>query len=130
VRWSRALIAWLAIVVAESIHGALRQAFLAPVIGDFPARQVGVPIGCAIILAIACATVRWIGARTLRDQLAVGLAWLVLIAGFEVGLGLALGLSRERILSDYDLPHGGFMGLGLAFLLVSPVLAARLRGVR
>ena len=54
--WIRALLAWLLIVVAESIHGAARQLFLAPAIGDLPARQVGVLTGSVIILAIAAFT--------------------------------------------------------------------------
>jgi len=39
--WPRALAVWLLIVVAESIHGTLRQLFLAPLIGDLPAWQWG-----------------------------------------------------------------------------------------
>lgn len=126
--WSRALAAWLLIVVAESIHGTLRQLFVAPVIGDLPARQIGVPIGCAIIFAIAWLCIRWIGARALAQQLKAGLVWVVLIAAFEFGLGTALGYTRERMLADYDLAAGGFMGFGLLFMLFAPALAARARG--
>lgn len=127
--WSRALAAWLLIVVAESIHGTLRQLFVAPVIGDLPARQIGVPIGCAIIFAIAWLCIRWIGARTLAQQLKVGFVWVVLIAAFEFGLGTGLGYTRERMLADYNLAAGGFMGFGLLFLLFAPALAARARGL-
>jgi hypothetical protein len=122
-RWTRVLLAWLAIVLAESIHGALRQAFLVPRIGDLPARQWGVLTGSLIILAIALATVRWIGAQTFADRLRVGAVWTALIVCFEIGLGRALGMSWDRILSDYDFTRGGFMGFGLLFLFFSPVLA-------
>ena len=40
--WPRAFAVWLLIVVAESVHGTLRQLVLAPLIGDLPARQWGV----------------------------------------------------------------------------------------
>ena len=93
-----------------------------------PARQIGVVVGSALILAVALATVRWIGAYTLREQLGVGLVWVALMAAFEVGLGTWLGYSRERIAADYDPGAGGFMGFGLLFLLAAPALAARLRG--
>lgn len=126
--WRRALFAWLAIVVAETIHGTLRQLFLAPRIGDLPARQAGVVIGCAIIFVIAWATIRWIGARTASQQFRVGAAWVVLIVAFEIALGTALGYSRERMLEDYDLTAGGYLGFGLLFLLCAPYLAARARG--
>lgn len=129
-RWSRALLAWLSIVVAETVHGILRQAFLAPAIGDLPARQVGVFVGSAIIFAIAWCSIRWIGARRVREQFAIGAAWVALIVAFEVALGIGLGYSRERMLSDYDLANGGWMGVGLLFLLCAPWLAARVRGLR
>ena len=125
--WSRALAVWLLIVVGESIHGTIRQLFLAPVLGDLPARRLGVLTGSAIVFAIAWACVRWIGARTFAERLKVGALWVVLIAIFELGLGAALGYSWERLLSDYDLAEGGFMGLGLLFLLFAPALAARAR---
>jgi hypothetical protein len=56
---------------------------------------------------------------------------VVLTVLFEIGLGrLALGLSWERITEDYDVTRGGFLVLGLLFMAVSPLLAARLRGTR
>ena len=128
--WPRALAAWLVIVVAESVHGTIRQLLIAPAIGVLPARQLGVLIGSAIIFVIAWASIRWIGARTLGEQFRVGLAWVVLIVVFEFTLGTALGYSRERMLSDYDLTRGGYMGFGLIFMLFALVLAARARGVR
>ncbi len=129
-RWSRALLAWLLIVLAETVHGFLRQLFLMPAIGDLPMRQVGVFVGSAIIFAVAWLTIRWIGARRAREQFAVGAVWVALIVAFEVSLGLALGYSRERMLSDYDLANGGWMGFGLLFLLCAPWLAAKARGLR
>ncbi len=121
------MLAWMGIVVAESLHGALRQAFLVPRIGDLPARQWGVLTGSLIILAIAVATARWIGAGTVGERLRIGAVWTLLILAFECGLGRALGFSWERIVSDYDLRQGGFMLFGLLFLFLSPTLAAWLR---
>lgn len=128
-RWPRALAAWFLIVIAESIHGTIRQVFIAPVIGDLPARQAGVLIGSAIIFAIAWICIRWIGARSFGEQLEVGMLWVVLIAIFEFSLGTALGYTYERMLSDYNLAEGGLMSLGLLFMLFAPALAARARGV-
>jgi hypothetical protein len=127
-RWSRVFAAWLLIVVAESIHGIIRQLLIAPAIGDMPARQIGVLIGSAIIFVIAWACIRWIGARSFGEQLRVGLLWVALMAVFEFSLGKALGYTRERMLSDYNLAEGGFMGFGLLFMLFAPALAARVRG--
>ncbi len=98
--------------------------------GDLPARQLGVFIGLALIFAIAFASIRWIGAATAAQQLRVAALWVALIVAFEFGLGFALGYSRERMLSDYDLSRGGLMGFGLLFMLFPPVLAAKVRGLR
>jgi hypothetical protein len=102
---------------------------LVPLVGDRPARQIGVPIGSLLVFAVACLCVRWIGARTRLQLVGVGLLWVVLTVLFEVGLGrLVLGLPWERITEDYDPTRGGSLGLGLLFMAVSPLLAARIRG--
>ena len=126
--WPKALLTWLLIVIAESIHGTIRQLFIAPAIGDLPARQLGVVIGSAIIFVIAWACIRWINARSFSQQFRVGLLWVILIVIFEFSLGTLLGYSRERLLSDYNMAKGGFMGLGLIFMLFAPALAAKARG--
>ena len=60
----------------------------------------------------------------------MGLEWAALTVLFEIGLGrLVLGLPWERLAEDYDLRRGGFMGLGLLVMALSPLLAARLRGL-
>lgn len=125
--WGRALAAWFLIIVAESVHGTIRQLWIAPVMGDLPSRQLGVAVGTAIVLLIAWATIRWIGAETRGAQFRVGLVWVVLTVLFEFGLGTALGYPPDRMLSDYNLARGGFMGLGLVLMLCAPALAARLR---
>ncbi len=125
----RAFVVWLVMMVAESVHGTLRTLLLAPRIGDFPARQVGVVTGSLLVFGIAWLFIRWVRAGTTARFLAVGLEWVALTVLFEVGLGrLVLGLPWERLAEDYDLPRGGFMGLGLLVMALSPLLAARLRG--
>jgi hypothetical protein len=108
----------------------LRQKFLAPSFGDLPSRQLGVLLGSVLILAVALATTRWMGAASTRTLLTVGCVWVLLTLVFEVGLGLALGVSTERLLSDYKLTEGGYLGLGFLFMLLSPWLARRTRGQR
>lgn len=115
------------IVLAETAHGAVREMFVAPVVGDLHARQLGVVIGSLIIFAIACATIRWMRLSSSRAQLQAGAIWVVLTLAFEVLLGVAVGATWDRILSDYNPARGGFMALGLAFMFFSPRLAAKLR---
>ena len=127
--WRRTIAVWILIAAAESIHGAVRQLFIAPVIGDLPARQAGVFVASALILLIACLTVRWLDARTLKNQLQIGAVWVVLMLIFEFSLGAVLGVTRKQMLADYNPAQGGLMGFGFAFLLFAPAIAARLRGL-
>ncbi len=127
--WRRAIAVWLLIVVVESVNGTVRQLFIAPVIGDLLARQIGVFFGSGLILVISWRTARWMGAKTRKEQFKVGGLWVVLIVIFEIGLGVSLGYTRERLLSDFNLAHGGLMGFGLLFMLFAPIMGAKFRGM-
>ncbi len=124
----RAVLCWMLIILAETLHGAVREIFIAPHLGDWRARQLGVFAGCILVFAIAWLTARWLGALTRKAQLGVGLSWVVMTVIFEFALGRAIGASWDRILSDYNPARGGLMLLGLAFMAIAPMLAARLRG--
>ena len=111
------------------MHGILRGLFLVPRVGAFRARQIGVCVASLLILAVACLFVRWIGAAGTKALLAVGFFWLVLMASFELGFGhYVFGLSWEYLRADYDIPRGGLMPFGFVVLLLSPWIAARVRG--
>ncbi len=117
----------MVIILAETLHGMAREIVIAPLLGDWRARQLGVLVGCVLIFAIAWLTARWMGARSQRTQLQVGAFWVCMTLVFEFALGRAIGASWERILEDYNPARGGFMILGMAFLFLAPMLAARLR---
>ena len=121
----RALAVWLILIVAESIHGTLREFFLKPYIGDFRARQIAFFSGMALILTIALLFIRWLKTDSHQQLLKVGLLWMALTLVFEFSLGLfVLRYSWERMFSDYNLLKGGLMGFGLLFLVFAPLLAA------
>lgn len=124
----RALVVWFVLIVAESLHGISRQLLLAPLLGDFRARQLSVFTGCLIILGITYLFIHWLRAETTKELLALGLFWVVLTVVFELALGrLVLGFPWERLLADYDLQAGGLMLFGLGFLLFAPCIAFKLR---
>jgi hypothetical protein len=127
VPWHRATLVWMLIILVESLHGAVRAVFIAPVLGDLRARQLGVLVGSALIFLIAWGTARWMAAVTRQAQLIVGLWWAALTLGFEFTLGRVIGLSWSRILADYDPSRGGFMVLGILFMVFAPMLAVKLR---
>jgi hypothetical protein len=125
--WWRASLTWMLIILAETLHGMAREVFIAPLLGDLRARQLGVLVGSLLIFVITWLTARWLGARSRRTQLQVGAFWVSLTLAFEFALGRAIGASWSRILEDYNPARGGFMILGMAFLFLAPMLAARWR---
>ena len=123
------LLVWLVVIAAETVHGVLRGLLLVPLVGDLRARQIGIPLGSLLVFAVAYLFIRWIAAGTTLRLLGVGVLWAVLTVLFEIGLGhFVLGLPWERIADDYDPSRGGFLGFGLLFMAVSPLLAATFRG--
>jgi len=50
---------------------------------------------------------------------------------FEVLFGrFVVGVSWERLAADYNLLEGGLLPIGMLILMLSPLIAARLRGCR
>ena len=122
----RAIEVWFVMSVLEIFHGVARSVFLQPFVGDLPARQIGVLTGSLLVILTAYLFRRWINAHQISERLTVGLIWVLLTVGFELVLGrLVLHLSWQRIWSDYDIPHGGFMPFGLLVMLLAPMLTAR-----
>lgn len=127
----RSLTIWIVLILAEIVHGILRAVALVPFVGEFRSNQIGVFTGSAIIVVVAYFSIRWIGARRPNELLLVGLIWLVLTVSFEVLFGrFVVGLSWERIASDYNMLNGGLMLLGLLLLFLSPMIALKLRVAR
>ena len=126
----RGLAVWCVIILAESLHGTAREIWLKPLVGDFRARQIAFFSGMALILTMALIFVRWMRTESKQQLLQVGCLWMVLTLLFEFSLGLfVLNYSWERMLDDYNLLRSGLMGLGLVWLLLAPMLAARLREI-
>lgn len=126
--FARALAVWFLIIVAESLHGTLRELLLKPYVGDLRARQFAVFTGMLIILGVTYTFIRWIRAETTRALLLVGLLWVALTLAFEVSLGVfVLGYSWARLREDYDLTRGGFLAFGMIVLWLSPLIATKLR---
>jgi hypothetical protein len=124
----KGLAVWCVIILAETLHGTIRTLWLAPTIGDLPARQVSFFTGVVLILTIATLFIQWLHASYFQ-LFAVGVLWATLTLLFEIGLGrLILDYSWEHIWADYNLFQGGLMTFGLVVLIFAPLIATKLRG--
>lgn len=122
----RPLVAWLALMLAEIVHGTLREFYVKPLLGDFRARQLAVFTGSLLLFTLTCAFIKWL--RIAGREIQVGLLWVTLTVAFEVSAGRWLaGRSWPDIGSDFALWNGGLLPLGLVVLGLAPLLAARIR---
>jgi hypothetical protein len=99
IRWralARAFAVWLVLMLVETVHGVLRMLVLAPLIGDFRARQISVLTGSLLIFGTTWLLIRWIGTTTRRALLGTGSLWLALTVAFEIGFGASLAVLGRR----------------------------------
>jgi hypothetical protein len=125
---ARASFVWLLLIAAEIVHGILRTWWLAPIVGDFRSRQMAVFSGSLLILSIVSLTVERLRVRSTGRLVSIGVLWVVLTVGFEIGVGrLVLHYPWSRLASDYDLARGGLLPIGLLVMALSPWLATHSR---
>lgn len=111
------------------LNGGLRELLLDPWIGARSGHVASTILLCFVIQLVAWLAISWIGARTRRDALRVGLLWLVLTVAFEFLAGhYFFGNSWGTLLADYNLFAGRIWTLVLLADLLAPLLAFRLRG--
>jgi hypothetical protein len=86
--------------------------------------------GSAIILVITWIAIPWMGAGNVAEFLGIGLFWLFLMLAFDIGFGRWIfRASWDRILAEFDVRRGGWLGFGMLVVFLAPLLMARLRGV-
>ena len=121
----KALVVWIIIALAETLHGIIRVRYINRRLGDHRARQIGVATGSLLILVIGWLTVPWIGVRSGADCFVVGAIWVALMCSFDIGLGrFYMRSSWQRVLSDFDPRKGGFLGFGMLVLFFTPLITA------
>lgn len=126
----RGFLIWLLIIATETIHGILRTLYLTPITGDFRARQIAVFTGATLIFFISLIFIKWINAVKKMHLVIIGFLWVILTLVFEISVGRIFGFSWSRILSDYNLAEGGLLPVGLVLMFLSPLVTAKLRGMK
>ena len=127
-RSHKVFLVWLAILVLANVNGLLRELALAPLLGPTAARFASGLALCAIIFGVACLAAPWIGRGTARQWWGAGFAWLALTLAFEFGIGYAQHHDVSRLFAAYTFEGGNIWPVVLLVALVSPYLAARVRG--
>jgi len=129
--YSRALTVWGGLLVLAIVNGALREATMAPALGQAAAHAVSSLTLAAAILILAWMTIDWIAPPTPAAAWRVGAFWLALTVAFEFLAGhYIFGSSWRRLLADYDLVHGRLWVVVLAATAAAPFVAGRPRRPR
>jgi hypothetical protein len=118
---SKALLAWLALLVVMFGNGTARVLVLEPGLGSEAARQVASLTAVLLVVAAGRAFVAWAGGASLRALGAVGLLWTALTLAFEFLFGhFVAGASWTDLLADYDVRRGRLWPLVLLATALTP----------
>jgi hypothetical protein len=124
----RALTIWFGILVLANINGAVREAWLIPVLGPTPGRAVSTIILTALVFLVSWLSVTWIAPPKPRDALLVGVLWLLLALAFEFLVGhYVFHKPWAELTEDYHVLRGRIWPLVLLAVLFAPLWAGRLR---
>jgi hypothetical protein len=128
--WLKALALWFGILVLAVLNGALREVALIPLWGVPAAPIVSGIILSGCILVVAFLGASWYDGLAASRYWLVGAFWLVLTLIFEFGFGRFVEhASWAELLDAYTFRNGNIWPMVVVATLVSPSLAARLRGV-
>ena len=124
----RAILVWLLIMLAETVHGVARGLLLVPRVGEEVASRIGWPVGMIIVLLISAVSVRWMRLRGMRALLAAGAVWAVLTIGFEFLIGHLRGMTGPEMVAELN-PATGLMAYSALVMFIAPWAAGRYRGL-
>ncbi len=126
----KAAAVWFMLMMLAIANGVFRNSVVSPRIGEHGGHIFSTISLCLIILIVAWATIGWIGPRTSRDALQVGVLWVAMTVGFEFLAGhYVFGNPWEKLFADYNVARGRIWILVLVANLTAPRLAAGIRGL-
>jgi len=121
----RSALVWLVFGVVAFAAGALRQAALAPVLGEHAAHQAGSVLAAAVMAGVAVWFIRRLR-PTSSEALTIGGLWVAMTIAFEIGyFRFGLGVPWSRLLHDYNIFRGRLWLLVLIVQFVAPYVVVR-----
>lgn len=105
--WTRAFLAWGALLALAIANGAFREGILVPKVGLLRAHQISTLLLAALILGASRGLSGWLAIPDPRTAWKVGALWVGLLLAFEFAAGHYLfGRPWEALLSEYDVTAG------------------------
>ena len=126
----KALVLWIAILFLAILNGTLREKLLVPAAGTFGGLITSGILLSACIVLVAFLAAPGYGPLSSSQLWLIGLFWLLLTLLFEFSFGRFIQHKDwEQLLQAYTFSGGNIWPIVLAVTLLSPWLAARLRGL-
>ncbi|MHB8771664.1 MAG: hypothetical protein ACYC7J_11735 [Syntrophales bacterium] len=111
------------------LNGMLREKVLIPALGSFAGLIASGAILSLCILLVASAAAPWYGPLAFRQWILIGLFWLLLTVVFEFSFGrFAQHKTWAELFDAYSFRGGNLWPIALVATLISPWLAAKIRG--
>lgn len=120
--------AWLILMVAAIINGALREAVYKNSLGDLRAHQLSTLTGIILLGVVIWALSRIWPLASAKQAWTVGFIWLAMTIAFEFLFGhFVAGHPWSKLLQDYNILAGRVWLLVLIWTTIAPYLFYRLR---
>ena len=128
--WLKGAVLWFVMLVLAILNGILREEMLVPVLGSFAGLIAsGINLSVCIFL-VAFSGAPWFSPLISRQWLLIGLFWLALTVAFEFSFGrLAQHKTWAEVLGAYTFKGGNIWPIVLLVTLISPWIAAKIRGL-
>jgi len=121
---------WFVILVAAVCNGIFREKILAPAFGPDLALPISGFLLAILVLIIAVSLVHKMGNAQHKTYLLIGLYWLVLTLFFEFIFGYFVAdKSFREVIEIFNILKGNLFIVVLLVTAISPVIAAKVRGV-
>jgi hypothetical protein len=115
------VLGFILIALVETLNGIFRVKFLSKRLGIKKAKIVSFVLGSFFILLLNLILIPWIAPQNLSESLLVGFVWMGLMIGYDLYVGRVLfKLSWGRILEDFSIFKGNFLGFGMILILLLP----------
>lgn len=118
--------AWLVMLLAAFLNGAIREIVITPLLGERVGHVASVFLLSVAVFGIACGFVRVLGPLPSQTLFLVGGLWLVLSVGFELGFfHYVMHVSWERLLADYNILQGRLLIIVWLSTFLSPLVCSK-----
>jgi hypothetical protein len=119
----------LMLASAETLHGIARTLLVVPRIGKARATAWSALSGSLLALLICWFMVPPLGLQGAPRHLVLGLGLAAFMAAFDLAIGrLVMRKAWHKLWPDFDPRTGNYLSLGLAFLVLAPLLVHWARG--